>query len=77
MIGFYGLAPTAVVPGALPRSIRTGQPPDPLTELCPNQSIGHGVRIELRPNDSSVVGWFLFRNTKLQTLIERLKMLDK
>lgn len=27
--GFYGLAPTAVVPTALPRTIRTGQPPDP------------------------------------------------
>ncbi|MEJ0092697.1 MAG: GNAT family N-acetyltransferase [Methylocella sp.] len=30
VVGFYGLAPTAVVPNALPRSIRTGQPPDPV-----------------------------------------------
>jgi predicted N-acetyltransferase YhbS len=30
VIGYYGLAPTAVTPGLLPRSIRTGQPPDPL-----------------------------------------------
>ena len=29
VVGYYGLAPTAVVPGRLPRSIRTGQPPDP------------------------------------------------
>src|SRR3984893_12891049 len=29
VIGFYGLAPTAIVPSILPRSIRTGQPPDP------------------------------------------------
>jgi GNAT superfamily N-acetyltransferase len=27
VVGYYGLAPTAVVPGVLPRSIRTGQPP--------------------------------------------------
>ena len=30
VVGYYGLAPTAVVPSALPRSIRTGQPPDPV-----------------------------------------------
>jgi GNAT superfamily N-acetyltransferase len=30
VVGFYGLAPTAVTPTLLPRSIRTGQPPDPL-----------------------------------------------
>lgn len=30
VIGYYGLAPTAVVSNLLPRSIRTGQPPDPL-----------------------------------------------
>ncbi len=29
VIGYYGLAPTSVVPAGLPRSIRTGQPPDP------------------------------------------------
>ena len=28
--GYYGLAPTAVVPSILPRSIRTGQPPNPI-----------------------------------------------
>jgi GNAT superfamily N-acetyltransferase len=27
VVGYYGLAPTAVVPATLPRSIRTGQPP--------------------------------------------------
>ncbi len=30
VIGYYGLAPTAVVPAVLPRSIRTGQPPNPV-----------------------------------------------
>lgn len=30
VVGYYGLAPTAIVPAALPRSIRTGQPPDPV-----------------------------------------------
>ena len=30
VVGFYGLAPTAVAPAFLPRSIRTGQPPDPV-----------------------------------------------
>jgi GNAT superfamily N-acetyltransferase len=28
VVGYYGLAPTSVVPGVLPRAIRTGQPPD-------------------------------------------------
>jgi GNAT superfamily N-acetyltransferase len=35
--GYYGLAPTAVVPAALPRSIRTGQPPDPVPCLLLGQ----------------------------------------
>ncbi|MDE2163073.1 MAG: GNAT family N-acetyltransferase [Alphaproteobacteria bacterium] len=30
VIGYYGLAPTAIVPASLPRSLRTGQPPDPV-----------------------------------------------
>ena len=30
VVGFYGLAPTAVLPVSMPRSIRTGQPPDPV-----------------------------------------------
>ena len=37
VVGYYGLAPTAVVPGALPRSIRTGQPPDPVPCLLVGQ----------------------------------------
>lgn len=45
----YGLAPTAVVPSALPRSIRTGQPPDPvpclpLGQLATDQEwVGKGI----------------------------------
>lgn len=37
VVGYYGLAPTAVVPGRLPRSIRTGQPPDPVPCLLLGQ----------------------------------------
>jgi GNAT superfamily N-acetyltransferase len=49
VIGFYGLAPTAVVPSTLPRSIRTRQPPDPVPCLLLGQLatdlnwIGKGV----------------------------------
>src|SRR5689334_22681927 len=35
--GYYGLAPTAVVPPAMPRSIRTGQPPNPVPCLLLGQ----------------------------------------
>lgn len=47
--GYYGLAPTAILPSALPRSIRTGQPPDPvpcllLGQLATDQNwVGKGV----------------------------------
>jgi GNAT superfamily N-acetyltransferase len=37
VVGYYGLAPTAVVPNTLPRSIRTGQPPDPVPCLLLGQ----------------------------------------
>jgi GNAT superfamily N-acetyltransferase len=37
VLGYYGLAPTAVVPGTLPRAIRTGQPPDPVPCLLLGQ----------------------------------------
>lgn len=37
VVGCYGLAPTAVAPGALPRLIRTGQPPDPVPCLLLGQ----------------------------------------
>nr|WP_048880759.1 hypothetical protein [Acidocella aminolytica] len=30
VVGYYGLAPTAIVPATLPRAIRTGQPPNPV-----------------------------------------------
>ena len=49
VVGFYGLAPTAVLPTSLPRSIRTGQPPDPipcllLGQLATDQAwAGHGI----------------------------------
>jgi len=49
VVGFYGLAPTSVVPSTLPRSIRTGQPPDPvpcllLGQLATDQSrAGQGI----------------------------------
>lgn len=37
VVGYYGLAPTAVVPTSLPRSIRTGQSPDQLPCLLLGQ----------------------------------------
>ncbi|WMT86439.1 GNAT family N-acetyltransferase [Pelagibacterium sp. 26DY04] len=37
VVGYYGLAPTAIVPSRLPRSIRTGQPPDPVPCLLLGQ----------------------------------------
>jgi GNAT superfamily N-acetyltransferase len=37
VVGYYGLAPTAVVPSILPRSIRTGQPPEPVPCLLLGQ----------------------------------------
>lgn len=37
VVAYYGLAPTAVVPAAMPRSIRTGQPPDPVPCLLLGQ----------------------------------------
>ena len=49
VIGYYGLAPTAVLPSVLSRSIRTGQPPNPvpcllLGQLATDQNwIGKGV----------------------------------
>jgi GNAT superfamily N-acetyltransferase len=30
VVGYYGLAPTALAPAILPRPVRTGQPPDPV-----------------------------------------------
>lgn len=37
VVGYYGLAPTAILPAAMPRSIRTGQPPDPIPCLLLGQ----------------------------------------
>ncbi len=49
VLGYYGLAPTAVLPATLTRSIRTGQPPDPIPCLLLGQlaadrnHIGKGI----------------------------------
>ena len=37
VVGFYGLAPSAILPTSLPRSIRTGQPPTPVPCLLLGQ----------------------------------------
>jgi GNAT superfamily N-acetyltransferase len=37
VVGYYGLAPTAVARAAPPRAIRTGQPPDPIPCLLLGQ----------------------------------------
>jgi GNAT superfamily N-acetyltransferase len=53
VLGYYGLAPTAILPATLPRSIRTGQPPNPVPCLllgqlaadqnCRGMGIGTGL----------------------------------
>ncbi|MHB1872871.1 MAG: GNAT family N-acetyltransferase [Steroidobacteraceae bacterium] len=49
VVGYCGLAPTAIIPAALPRSIRTGQPPNPvpcilLGQLATDQAwVGRGI----------------------------------
>ena len=53
VVGYYGLAPTAILPAVLSRSIRTGQPPDPvpcllLGQLATDQDwIGKGIGTSL------------------------------
>jgi GNAT superfamily N-acetyltransferase len=37
VVGYYGMAPTAVAPASLPRSVRTGQPPSPVPCLLLGQ----------------------------------------
>ena len=37
VVGYYGLSPTAIVPSAMPRSIKTGQPPNPVPCLLLGQ----------------------------------------
>jgi GNAT superfamily N-acetyltransferase len=37
VVGYYGLAPTAVAPVSMPRSVRSGQPPDPVPCLLLGQ----------------------------------------
>lgn len=37
IVGYYGLAPTAVLPATMPRSIRAGQPPSPVPCLLLGQ----------------------------------------
>lgn len=49
VVGYYGLAPTAVTPTTLPRSVRSGQPPNPIPCLLLGQLAidrrwaGHGI----------------------------------
>lgn len=49
VVGYYGLAPTAVIPTTLPRAIKTGQPPNPVPCLLLGQLAtdrewsGHGI----------------------------------
>jgi GNAT superfamily N-acetyltransferase len=37
VVGYYGLAPTAVLATTVPRSVRTGQPPNPVPYLLLGQ----------------------------------------
>ena len=37
VVGYYGLAPSAIDPGIAPRRVRTGRPPDPIPCLLIGQ----------------------------------------
>jgi len=49
VVGYYGLAPTAVLPTMMPRPLRTGHPPNPVPCLLLGQLaadlewLGHGI----------------------------------
>ena len=53
VLGYYGIAPTTIIPNNLPRNIRTGQPPNPIPCLllgqlavdknCAGQGVGSGL----------------------------------
>jgi len=49
VVGFYGVAPSAIPPSALSRSVRTGWPPDPVPCILLGQFavdknfMGHGI----------------------------------
>ncbi len=49
VVGFYGVAPSAIPPSALSRSVRTGRPPDPVPCILLGQFavdknfMGHGI----------------------------------
>jgi hypothetical protein len=57
VIGYYGLAPTAIVPSRLPRSIRTGQPPIRSLACCSDSSrpTRAGSARELAPGCSNML----------------------
>jgi len=56
VVGYYGLAPTAVISSTMPRSIKTGQPPNPVPCLLIGQLatdkgwIGRGIASGLLQN---------------------------
>jgi len=37
VVGYYGLAPTAIIPSTMPKSVKTGQPPNPVPCLLLGQ----------------------------------------
>jgi GNAT superfamily N-acetyltransferase len=66
--GFYGLSPTAVIPAALPRSVRTGQPPNPLPCLLLGQ-LATGVAWAGRGVATGLLGHALARSVAGARLI--------
>jgi len=53
VVGYYGLAPTAILPASMPRAVRTGQPPNPVPCLLLGQlatdvtRAGQGIGVAL------------------------------
>jgi hypothetical protein len=62
VLGFYGLAPTAIVPTSLPRNIRTGQPPDPIPCLLLGQ-----MAVDISCNGTGI-GTGLLKHAMLRSL---------
>lgn len=68
VVGYYGIAPTAIMPAAMPRSIRTGQPPDPIPCLLLGQ-LATDTNWSGRGIGTGLVKHALMRSVEAATLI--------
>jgi GNAT superfamily N-acetyltransferase len=68
VVGFYGLAPTAVSPAQMPRAIKTGQPPNPIPCILLGQ-LATDLRYAGRGIASSLLRHALDRSVQAAELI--------